>query len=230
MPAESALLALLVTAVAAALARLLRAVDGGGAAAGMGIGALVSVALGLPGLAVLGTFFVVGSLATRVGWRRKIKDGTAERGGGARGAKRVLGKGLVAALAALLPAPFAPLALSGAMAAALGDTLGTEIGTLSRGATFSLPACRRVPAGTPGGVSGLGTLATLAGAVIVALVTLWVFGLGALATGCVVFGGFVASGIESIARRGSMPGWTWNLVTTAVGATLATLPYWHWNP
>src|SRR5437879_10997101 len=100
--ADTASLALGATVAFAVAARLARTLTTGGAAAGLVIGAATSLAFGLAGLATLGAFFVVGSAATRVGWGRKIARGTAERGGGARDARRVVGKGGVAALAALL--------------------------------------------------------------------------------------------------------------------------------
>src|SRR5262245_2334012 len=99
--ADSAGLALAVTAVLAVAARLAGALTTGGAVAGAAVGACVSVGFGLPGLAVLGTFFVVGTLATRIGWATKKARGTAEAGEGRRDARRVLGKGGVAAASAL---------------------------------------------------------------------------------------------------------------------------------
>ena len=187
-PADSFDVALALTAACAVLALLARALTLGGAIAGAVIGGCVSVGFGLPGLAVLGTFFVVGTLATRVGWKTKNARGTAEAGEGRRDWKRVVGKGGVAAVVALLHARFGfrelinadmPwftqywIAFVGALAAATADTLGTEFGTLSNAEPRSIPLLRKVPAGTPGAVSLLGLGAAALGAIAVAWFGAW---------------------------------------------------------
>ena len=228
MPAESATAALLVTLAVAVVARLLRAVDTSGAIAGLAIGGSIGLAHGLTGLAPLGAFFLLGSVATRIGYDRKAAKGAAERSGGARGAARVLAKGGVAAVAALWPAPCAAAAASGALAAALADTLGTEIGTLSRGKPRLLPTFRAVAAGTPGAVSWTGTLAVLVGAALVGVAS---SAAGLLPWGAVPIvtaagaGGAVLESLlgGSLGWFAEMPGTLRNLVTTAVGATVAGL-------
>jgi uncharacterized protein (TIGR00297 family) len=228
MPAESALTAAIVTVVVAAVARLVGAVSTSGAAAGCLVGGAIAVGAGLPGLAPLGAFFVLGSLATRVGYGRKAEKGTAERSGGARGAARVMAKGGVAAVAALWPAPCAFVAMSGALAAALADTLGTEIGTLARGEPRLLPTFRRVPAGTPGAVSLPGTLGSAAGAALVAAAAAaaalhsWEAAAWVSAAGLVgaLLESLLGGALPAFAR---LPGTVRNVVTTAAGATLAAL-------
>jgi uncharacterized protein (TIGR00297 family) len=181
-PSESATVALAVTAVLAVVARIAGTLTTGGAVAGAVVGACVSLGFGLPGLAVLGTFFVAGSLATRIGWARKKAGGTAEAGEGRRDARRVVGKGGVAAAVALV---YIALCVSGefvpglwhfwfvvcaTVAAALADTLGTEIGVLSKSEPRTLPLFERVPTGTPGAVSFAGIAGAVAGSALVAAV------------------------------------------------------------
>jgi uncharacterized protein (TIGR00297 family) len=60
------------------------------------------------------------------------------------------------------------LAALGALAAATADTWATEIGTLFGGMPRSLVTMRRMPAGTSGGVSVVGSLAMIAGAAFIA--------------------------------------------------------------
>ena len=232
--ANSAGDAFVLTLVVAVLARIAGALTTDGAIAGFVVGMCVSAGFGLPGLAVLGTFFVVGSIATRVGWERKKARGTAEAGEGRRDWKRVLGKGGVAAAIGLLvaleccPDDLGRVALVGAIAAALADTLGTEIGTLSAADPRLLPTLRPAPKGTPGAVSALGTFAGGIGAALVGAVWQWTF-FGRLSfTGIAlaVASGVAASLIESLAVSGlglRAPGFVRNLLTTAVGGLLPVL-------
>ncbi len=244
--ADSAVTALAVTAVVAVVARLARALTTDGAVAGAVVGACVSVGFGLPGLAVLGTFFVVGTVATRVGWEKKKARGTAEAGEGRRDWKRVLGKGGVAALVALLAAanvgalgPNPEVVFAGAVAAALADTLGTEIGLLWTGRVLRIPRFQLVPSGTPGAVSWLGTIASAAGAALVALAAsgagLFVLSAEGDAAAMqavllplgVMTSGFAGSLFESLAVGCGLraPGFVRNLLTTLVGAVLARGTY-----
>ena len=84
----------------AALSWGLALVTAGGALAGLAVGLAVFVGTGPEGFVCLGSFFVIGSVLTRVGFQRKAERGMAEPRGGARGAWEVLAKGGVAALAA----------------------------------------------------------------------------------------------------------------------------------
>ncbi len=226
MPAESATAALLVTLLVAGVARLGGALGTSGAIAGVAVGAAIAWTHGLAGLAPLGAFFVAGSVATRIGYARKSAKGAAERSGGARGARRVLAKGGVAALLAIVPAPWATVALGGALAAALADTLGTEIGALSRGEPRLLPSLRRVPVGTAGAVSARGTLASAAGAAFVAAAA----SAGGLIPWSVlpfVAGAGLAGALLESLLGGALPAFArlsgaWrNVLTTAAGAALA---------
>lgn len=234
--ADQAEIALGITAAFAVVARWRGALTTGGTVAGAVVGACVSVGFGLPGLAVLGTFFVVGTLATRIGWEKKKARGTAEAGEGRRDWKRVIGKGGVAAAAALLFALDRSWALRGAfvgaVAAALADTLGTEIGTLSGGDARSLPLLRRVPAGTPGAVSLLGTTGVVLGAVLVACVAVSSTAFsperpaafnGVLAAASGIAASFAESLAVGLGWRA--PGFVRNVGTTLVGALLAA-PLW----
>jgi len=255
--ADSAGWALAITAACAVLARLVGALTTDGAVAGAVVGACVSLGFGLPGLAVLGTFFVVGTLATRIGWETKKARGTAEAGEGRRDWKRVVGKGGVAASVSIgwafpilpLNAPSAWASFCGAIAAALADTLATEIGTLSSSAPRTLPSFRKTTTGTPGAVTSLGVAAAVVGAGMVAAMTawldpwrpieepanpmltmspahppLWRFVLFDLYL-YVAAAGVAASLAESLAVGVGLraPGFVRNLFTTAAGALLA---YW----
>lgn len=91
--------------------------------------------------------------------------------GSERDARQVLANGGLYALAALgyLVSPSALwYALGvGALAASAADTWATEIGTLAGGEPVSILSGRRVPPGTSGGVTVVGTMAGAAGAVFI---------------------------------------------------------------
>lgn len=222
---------------AAVVARLAGALTTSGAVAGSVVGLSVVLGHGVAGLWVLGAFFVLGSGATKVGWARKSAEGTAERGAGARDAQRVLGKGGVAALAGLLSAsavaPSAPWQslFIGALAAALADTLGTEIGVLSRGAPRLLPTFRPVQRGTPGAVSVSGTLAAAAGACVIGAVAVAAGLSGAPEAAVGAAAGFAGAMVESVVTAAApgikrVPGWGRNVMTTGVGGALALALAW----
>lgn len=148
------------------------ALSTGGAAGAFVVGTIVFGTGGWPGAAVLFAFFLPATLLSRLGAKRKraLRELTKQ---GPRDAWQVLANGGVAALAAVLAlhgeARFA-CAFAGAFAAASADTWGTEIGTLSQRAPISALTLRPVAPGFSGGITLLGSLATVAGALCVALV------------------------------------------------------------
>jgi uncharacterized protein (TIGR00297 family) len=91
--------------------------------------------------------------------------------GAQRNERQVLANGGVAAFAALL-GNWA--AFGGAIAAATADTWATEIGRLSRTPPRLISNGTRVPAGTDGGITLLGTVGGIAGAGFIAGLA-WVF-------------------------------------------------------
>ena len=99
---------------------------------------------------------------------------------GARGIRQVAANGLVGGVAilisALCPHPALTVAYYAAIAEFFADTLASDIGTLMPGDPIDLCRLCRVPRGRSGGVSALGTLASLFGCGIAAVLML-LFGL-----------------------------------------------------
>jgi len=155
----------LVAAVAFRAGALTR--DGGIAAVLVGTGVLFGAGWG--GAAMLAAFFISSTLVGRIALARgKVADPAAER----RNARQVLANGSAAALGALLELQSPGLGLwivCGALATAAADTWATSIGAFSRTDPRHLLNGRRVPKGTSGGVSPVGTLAALVGAATVAV-------------------------------------------------------------
>jgi uncharacterized protein (TIGR00297 family) len=167
--------AVIVSVVFAALARSVRGVTIGGAIAGAGICCLLYVGTGLGGFLVLVTVFALTWLGTRFGYRRKEKLGTAERSDG-RTALQVLANLAVAAGCAGLSILTARkevllLAVSAALSEAAADTVSSEVGQARNADARLISSWAVVPAGTDGGVSWAGTVAGVAAATSVSLVS-----------------------------------------------------------
>ncbi|MBZ5545216.1 MAG: DUF92 domain-containing protein [Acidobacteriia bacterium] len=168
------ILALVVNGCLALLALALKMVRPSGAGAGLVLGTAVYLGYGYKSFLMLFAFFLLGSLATRVGYTAKARRGIAERRGGARSWREALANTLAGAFFSILvitthhEAAFL-LALVAAFAEAAGDTVSSEIGQWISDRAYLITTFRPVPAGVDGGISFGGTLAgLLASAVVVA--------------------------------------------------------------
>jgi len=225
------LVALGINVAVSTTALALRLVRPSGALLGALLGTVVLAFGGAPLYLSLWVFFGVGTLATRFHRARKEAIGKAEEEGGRRGAANVLANVSVAAFCALV-AGLAPsgdvfrLAAAAALATALMDTVGTEIGQAVASPTALLPDLRRVPPGTDGAVSVAGTLAGLAAAAVLAaagFATTLHTARGAVA---VVLAACLGTVIESLLGRAGAPwrvsnGHVLNFVNTLAGAVAA---------
>lgn len=164
------LAAALVAAALAGAGRLLGWLTAGGAAAGAAVGAAICTGLGPRGAALLGLFFVSGSLLTALTLRRGVAHSDARSG--ARDARQVMANGGWAAVGALLSLSHAEpgwALAAGALASAQADTWATEIGAFAKRPPRLITTLRQVPRGTSGAVSGLGTLGGVVGAALLAV-------------------------------------------------------------
>lgn len=231
------LAALVITASLGIVAYLLDTASVAGAFSGMIVGYVTIVLAGLTWFILLLAFFGVGGLATKYRYEDKLERGVAERRRGARGTGNVLGNSLVAVLAVvayvaapdlpLVTRPLAALAFGGAVATALGDTLSSEIGAL-RDNPRLITTLEAVPAGTDGAVTVAGTIAGVAGAVVIGGLGLaLVPELGTLSAVVVIVGGIVgilADSLYGATLEGSFLGNQGvNLLATATGALVAAL-------
>jgi uncharacterized protein (TIGR00297 family) len=155
------------------LALALRMVNRSGAAAGFALGVAVYLGYGYKSFLVLLSFFLLGSVATRLGYAKKAAQGVAERRGGARSWREALANSLAGAFFAVLvitthhEAAFL-MALVAAFAEAAGDTVSSEIGQWLSDRAYLVTTFKPVPAGENGGLSWVGTAAGLLAAVLVA--------------------------------------------------------------
>jgi uncharacterized protein (TIGR00297 family) len=228
-------LGLAINAAIAVAAHLARSIDLAGAFTAVAIGAAITAALGLPGLAVMVSFFVLGTLATKLGYRVKAARGIAQERGGARGWRHALANGAVPALVALLAAtappdlrPLLVLAYAAAVATAAADTCSSEVGKAYGRRTYLITTLEPAAPGTEGAVSLEGTLGGLAGGLAVGAVgaATGLFGWpAALLVGCAgLLGSLAESVIGTFAgRRGWMDDNLLNATNTAIGAVSVVL-------
>jgi uncharacterized protein (TIGR00297 family) len=145
------------------------------------------------------------------------------RRGTARNERQVIANGGIAALAALAGNW---LWFAGALAAANADTCATEIGRFSPTSPRLITNGARVPAGTDGGMTLLGTTAGIAGAGLIAALS-YVFGQrGALAIAVAGVVGMLVDSLLGATVQGKvrwMDNDAVNLAATLTGAACAAL-------
>jgi len=197
---ERALAGLLLAGAIAFVARTVRALSLGGAITALLVGTAAAIA-GWTWATVLIVFFVTSSALSH--FKRATREaricGIVEKGN-ERDAVQVLANGGVFAAGALLAAAtgasvWAAAAL-GALAAATADTWATEVGTVAGGSPRSIISFKPLPAGTSGGVTVSGTLASVAGAAFIAGLG-YLIGVGSAAA-AVFIGGVLGSLADSL--------------------------------
>ena len=238
-----ALSGLAVNAVIAGVASVAGWMDRPGALSAVVIGVAITVGLGLPGLAVMVAFFVIGTAATKLGYRVKAARGIAQEKGGARGWRNAWANGGVPAFLALLagaagsrpggesPAMLLAVAYAAAVATAAADTSSSEVGKAYGRRTFLITTFRPVPPGTEGAVSLEGTTAGLAGGAIVGAVGtavgLYDWPLSIVVAIAVLLGSLAERVLGTLAeRRGWMGNDLLNAFNTAAGAGIAVWMVW----
>jgi uncharacterized protein (TIGR00297 family) len=199
--------------------------------AGFVLGVAVYLGYGYKSFLILLSFFLMGSLATRLGYAAKAARGVAERRRGARSWREALANTLAGAFFAVLvistnqEAAFL-VALVAAFAEAAGDTVSSEIGQWLSQRAYLITSFKPVPAGENGGVSFNGSVAgLLASALVVGLG----YGLGLCGKGgaAVAFGAAVAGNVldsllgATIERRGLVTNGIVNFAGTSVAGALA---------
>ena len=224
-PFQRALLAVAGNAFLAFLAWKAGLVRGSGAAGGAVAGVLLATFGGWGAYAILWTFFLLGTAATKWGYGMKAERGVAEPERGRRGLTHVVANCGVPVALAVLGAP--RTALAAAFAAALADTLGTEIGSLYGRRPFSPLTGTPLSTGTRGAVSWPGLGAGLLGSALLAAIAAWVGLIPFSDLWVVTVAGFLGSGAESLVsdlgrRRGfSLEHGFANAFNTLAGALFA---------
>ncbi len=181
---------------------------------------------GVEWILVLFTFLVTSLYATRCG---RGKNGKKHEH---RGADNVLSNGIVPFMSAVLGMPYFYL---GSISAALSDTLASEIGKLSKEAPVLIVNPRKkVEPGLNGGVTKLGTIASIGGSMIIASLSLVFYSSFAMSDVsayvlffAVVVGGVFGSVVDSVLgmafeNRGVMTNGSVNFSATLCGGIITT--------
>ena len=171
--------ALLLNALLIALAQRLPLLTRAGWVHAGILGTLLWGSLGARGWLAVVAYLALGSLVTRLGFATKQAGGLAEGRGGRRGPENVWGSALVGTVLALVACraplervPWLLAAFAASFAAKLGDTFGSEVGKRWGRRAVLITTLRPVPPGTEGAISLEGTLASLLGSGLMALVML----------------------------------------------------------
>ena len=203
-------------AVVSAIAYRARALTPGGAVAATVIGGTVVAGAGWRSGAAVVAFFVSSALLGRLPRAESIE----QRRGNRRDAVQVLANGGVAAALAIsslvVPRRLQPRLVAGvfgAIAAATADTWATEIGSRCGGRPRSIINGTAVSAGTSGGVTIAGLVASVAGSTALAAVAA-----AGLARGA-------ASRRPPLSLPVAMAGMTGSLVDSVLGATIQQVSF-----
>jgi len=186
-----------------------KAIDATGALSGGVISFAAFLAGGFGWLLVIVAFFAISSVLTRYRYDYKKQLGSAQEKGGIRSWPNTLANGLVAGIAAVAEIVTHQdvfiVAFLGSIAAAMSDTVATEIGLLSKSKPRLIVNLRKfVEPGTSGGVTLMGELACLTSALVITAIGT---SLGILSGGyrnlsaaalAVILGAIIATNFDSL--------------------------------
>jgi len=168
---ERLAIALAVTVAFAVLARAVRGVNRSGMLAGGAACFLLYAGAGPAAFATLTALFVLTWASTRLGYRRKLELGLAEKRDG-RSAWQVLANLAVASLSAaafgLTGRHLWLVVVTAALAEGATDTVASEIGESCSRTAFLITTWKQVPAGTDGGITLAGTAAGAGAGLVIA--------------------------------------------------------------
>jgi uncharacterized protein (TIGR00297 family) len=227
-------LAIVICAAFAYFAFKAGTVDASGVFAAVLFGIILITFAGVSWFLVVMAFFILGSFFTKFRYSEKVFLGVEQGKSGRRGYMNAFANALVGIAGAVLygisgDLVFAALFL-GCTATATADTLASEIG-VTGGTPYLITTFRPVPAGTNGGVTVLGELSCLLGAVIISVLA---FVLGVAPWYVCLLGipaGVVGTNADSligalIENKGIIGNSGTNLLATLSGGIFAMILYW----
>lgn len=175
---------------------------------------------------ILFSFYIVGTLVTRIGKSKKEESSILQK---TRGPWNIIGNAGLATIMALLGGFVGFVGFVAAISTATADTVSSELGVLSKKDPLLVTTLKRVQPGTNGGVTLLGTTLGGISALIIGLISIFKGGgypiiLIAVLAG--IIGCFADSFIGAILENRHIIGnSTTNFLATTVGAVSGILIY-----
>lgn len=199
------LLAILITPLIIALAYSKKALTSGGIILAVLMDIVITASLGNFGFAVLITFFcgsiVVDKIKKRSKKTKQKQEESIEKRGDCRDDVQVLANGGVATVAALLylvtGLKLFVIAFVCSLAEAFADTVASGVGSFARN-TYDIFRFRRCERGLSGGMSFIGTFASLVASAIVGLVSLFFGAVDGLGFAIILASGFLGGVFDSM--------------------------------
>lgn len=179
----------------------LKAADLSGLFSGALMGILIIVFTNVSWFLIMLAFFIMGAGTTKYRFERKTALGVAESHGGVRGYFNVFANGLVSLCGAILYGvtqdPIFIALFLGSVACATSDTLASEVGVVGKTPRL-ITTFKEVPRGTNGGVTLIGEVAAVSGAIVIALLA-WVLNVAdPVLVVVTVLSGFFGTNIDSL--------------------------------
>lgn len=134
-----------------------KALDFTGSISGIILAEIILFSQNLRWVLIFFMFFIIGTLATKYGKKKKHEMRTL---------KNVVSNGLVSVIMAFLGNVYA---FVGSLSTAVGDTVSSEIGVLSKEKPRLITNLKKVKPGTDGGVTLFGTLAGLCASFVLSI-------------------------------------------------------------
>ena len=196
------------------------------------LGTLLLGSIGWKGWLSVCIYLLMGSLVTKIGYKKKASKGIAEARGGKRGPENVWGSAATGCSLALLSCfwpnylPLFMVGFASSFAAKLSDTFSSEIGKTFGKRTFLITTLRPVLPGTEGAISIEGSLAGLLGSFLMTAVMFNLSIVSGLYVACiVVFSGYVATVLESYigALAQNNIEWLTNELVNSIQTSLAAI-------
>lgn len=200
------------------------------------LGTILWGTLGWQGWLAVVIYLLLGTCVTKLGFAEKQLRGIAEGRGGMRGPENIWGSAATGALLAVLiqfeiySKEILLIGFAASFSAKLADTFGSEIGKRWGSKTFLITSLQPVNAGTDGGVSIEGTLASVFGSLLMTLAMLKLSIISHGSVFCIVaLSGFLATLLESFIGaffQNKIPGLTnevVNFLQTLLSAIIAIL-------
>lgn len=209
-------LVLVIVAMFALFAHIKRLLDGTGIIFSAMIGLAAYFKGGLVAFGVLLIIYAIAEAATSIAKSRGHSHSQREVG-------NIFGNTVPAVIALLLGSP---IAFFGASAAALSDTVSSEIGAVSRRKPILVTTFKEVERGTDGGITAIGTAAGMAASLAVAVIYFLTISNSLKYFGIIAVAGVLGNLFDSflgatIQRRGLLTNNQVNFFANCVGGIIA---------